>query len=279
MCCKKEDWIPGTTRLWKDCGYPYQRYDCVNFTCVERCGVIARGLPPGKSVVPTSSARKQQNGAPQKFECCIRPDTVPDDGECVPNCQYGYRFGLARGPKQCGNECCLSYERCVNGRCEACDNTCQSAQGGHVRCCPDRTDCCFNNTSTACCGPEQTCRAHGVRRATCVCTTGAKCGPHCCAKGEKCCGNKTCCGPGETCLGTSCCPTTKLCGPSRKTCCGDGEFCFWKAEVDPTTGDVLRPLGGTCKRGCAAGNQAGSQCCGTGYRPNRNRSACEAVAP
>jgi hypothetical protein len=82
-------------------------------------------------------------------------------------------------------------------------------------------------------------------------------------------------------LGGQCCPEGRaVCDTgSRKICCGGGEYCLWKVDVDPSTGDELAPLGGVCKRGCTQGNRAGGQCCGTGYRPNRRRTACVRSTP
>jgi hypothetical protein len=73
---------------------------------------MARGLPPGsdRRVVPTSSAAKQPNGAPQRFECCIVPDFVPRDGECLPNCELVH----GRGARQCGHGCCPAGAFCCD---------------------------------------------------------------------------------------------------------------------------------------------------------------------
>ena len=113
-CCSKGPYIDGTSD-WVICGYPAQRYDCLGadgLTCVDRCQIIARGLPPGsdRRVVPTSSAAKQANGAPERFECCIVPDFIPRDGECLANCELIH----GRGAHQCGHGCCPPGTACCD---------------------------------------------------------------------------------------------------------------------------------------------------------------------
>lgn len=132
--------------------------------------------------------------------------------------------------------------------------------------------CCTNDKTAACCGPKQTCNAQNVTQATCKCAKGTKCGPDCCIKdkGEKCCKGERCCTKGETCIKAGCCPRDQVCSDA---CCGENELCLWKATLEPD-GNILYPLGGTCKRGCAPANRAGTQCCGTGYKPNRKKTGC-----
>lgn len=173
------------------------------------------------------------------------------------------------------SKCCPPGSQCrlVNGRktCVACPNTCKPPRG-KAKCCEKGENCCFNNTTAACCGPKQTCRAQNVRQATCVCDRGRKCGSDCCKKGETCCRGERCCQNGETCTPQGCCPAGRaMCrdvGGGSPVCCDAGEYCIWKVE------DELVPLVGTCKKGCAPGNRAGTQCCGTGFRPNRSKTAC-----
>lgn len=113
-CCSKGPYLDGTSD-WVVCGYPAQKYDCLGpdgLTCVDRCKFVASGLPPGsdRRVVPTWSAAKQANGAPERFECCIVPDFTPRDGECLPNCE------LVHGPgaHQCGHGCCAGTLSCCD---------------------------------------------------------------------------------------------------------------------------------------------------------------------
>jgi hypothetical protein len=235
----------------------------------------------GKSTKATWSAERMGgtdpnlSDTPKRYDCCVVPDYVPSDGECLPNCKWHLNIWGGKG-KRCGKTCCHSHEVCVNGECRQCESlgghSCLPAEKGATVCCAKGTTCCFNKTTTACCGPKQTCHAQ-KGAATCSCDKGKKCGSDCCTAGETCCGGKECCGAGETCTGQGCCPKGRAtCGSSdgtgRRVCCDEGEYCFWKFE------DELAPLSGTCKRGCAPGNRAGTQCCGTGYKPNKPKTAC-----
>lgn len=263
------------------CPYPPQQWDCSSNSMVKKCiNHCPATIDIGNRTVnqkATWSAETDATGRPIRFQCCVVPDTIPKDGECLPNCPYQYRFGGEQGPVACGKTCCATHQICVDGECQPCEkyggNTCQPSKG-RARCCNKGTTCCFNETTTACCGPKQTCRAQNRKKATCVCEEGTKkCGPDCCEKGESCCGGKKCCKKGETCTPQGCCPKGRaMCktpkGEIKPICCGEGEYCFWKVE------DGLVPLVGTCKKGCAPGNTAGTQCCGTGFKFNRSKTAC-----
>lgn len=262
--CSRFDRATGKLEC-KYCGYPFQRYQCVDYKCVDGCKTAARAT--GKKTQATWSAATDPNGRPLKFECCPIPDTIPRDGECLPNCGLLYR---GEGYVQCGMECCPPGETCkiVQGKqkCVPCANTCRP-QNGNAICCNKGEDCCFNDTTAACCGPKQTCKAAKVKQATCVCESGKKCGSDCCRKGETCLKDLS---PGAAPSTFKCCPNDNLCGTD---CCADGDFCLWKRDPDD-----LVPLGTkdppVCKNGCARVNRCGTQCCGTGYRCNRRAKRC-----
>lgn len=269
----------------KCCPYPNDQWTCGGpdaYTCIDTCKATLAVLPKGKGVKATWSQATWPDGSPKRYNCCVLPDTKAVDGECLPNCPYQYRFGGAIGPVSCGETCCATYQICVKGECQPCEkfggHSCQPAGGGAAVCCPRGTNCCANNKTTACCGPKQTCHAAGVKQATCKCDTGKKCGSDCCDDGETCCQGKECCAKGETCTGNGCCPKDRVCptGEKANTCCdGKDEYCLFKADPDlvPLGGTKPRDLG-TCKKGCAPGNRAGKQCCGTGYKPNRAKTGC-----
>lgn len=226
--------------------------------------------PSGKTLTPTWSSAKYPDGRPQRYNCCPRPDTIPRDGECLPNCRV-----VAPGSRQCGRNCCQPGQLCKNGACVPCPRDSCTSPGGATICCEAGTMCCFNNRSAVCCGPQQTCRAQRRRTATWTCDSGRKCDPECCTRSETCCGGKECCSTDRctTVASPACCPQGRaMCkSGTANVCCGDSEYCLWKADGE------LTPLIGTCKRGCAPGNRAGTQCCGTGYQPNRARTACVRV--
>jgi hypothetical protein len=225
-------------------------------------------------------------------ERCIDPLPGGVGGYCAPKCalQYGPNW------KDCGVNCCQPHEKCENGKCVSCEKegkqSCQPFGGGAVICCTPGTRCCANAATTACCGPRQTCRADKTTVAKCACPKGTKrCGHYdCCRKSEECCGRAKCCPKGKCCNNNECCDKDEICaangccpkdratcaaaGGGKPTCCGPGEYCLWKGGIDPTTGDVLAALVGVCKKGCAPGNRAGTQCCGAGYRPNPAKTAC-----
>ena len=261
MCCRKGPYGDGTSD-WKDCGYPWQRYDCLGadgLTCVDRCRTVQNGLPSGKQAKATWSSAKAPEGGPKRFECCIVPDTIPEDGECLPNCRFLYP---GAGFEQCGAECCAPGHTCkiVQGKqkCVPCPNTCKPPRGKAI-CCEKGESCCFNDKTAACCGPEQTCRAHKVKQATCVCEKGKKCGTDCCGRDEECCGlGVSCCKKGR-CCGTDCCTGSQVC--CTDDCCDpqNGEFCLAKVARN---GGIAEQ----CKKGCTAANKCGPYCCGTGTR-------------
>lgn len=276
----------------KCCPYPAQQYRCgSNWTCIDGCAAAAKAAG-GTKGVPTCSTEKKggtdpsSSHEPKRYDCCVFPFHVPDgDGRCLPNCEWNLNMWAGKGHR-CGETCCHSFELCVDGTCRRCESlggrSCQPAKKGTTICCAKGTSCCFNATTTACCGPKQTCHAsekdkHGKEKpARCSCDSGNKCGPDCCKRGETCCGGKECCSNGETCTPQGCCPKDRaMCvSPSGKdrVCCGEGEFCFWKEE-EPG----VYPLIGMCKKGCAPGNKAGTQCCGTGYKQNRTKTGCVKV--
>lgn len=211
---------------------------------------------------------------------CVSTSTCPEpQRHCGPCCPNGQRCNTLLGECDCSgvtDEPCPPYGRTKPKAC-----------------CRKGTTCCANNTSSTCCGPDQTCQAAGRTKAVCKCKPGkgTPCGTKCCEKGRACCpaptnGELRCCDKGEFCteLGgccpkstticksargsdccrkdetclkqRGCCQTTRVCGAD---CCGPGEYCFWKKEGD------LTPLVGTCKNGCVASNVCGTQCCGSGY--------------
>jgi hypothetical protein len=277
--CKRykdpNNWAKGQEE--KCCPYPADQWRCGSdgWTCVDTCAASKKVLPKGKWTEPSYSTERRGGddpdlrARPKRYRCCVRPDTIPKDGECLPNCPYQYRFGGAIGPISCGETCCATYQVCVNGKCRPCEDfgghSCQPYGTGATICCAKGTNCCANKTSTACCGPQQTCKAAGRKTATCVCEEGTKCGTDCCKKGE-------------ICTGSECCAANRLCptGQTTNTCCsGENEYCFFKADPDlvPLGKTKLRAIG-ICKEGCAPRNIAGRQCCGTGFKPNRDKTRC-----
>lgn len=262
QCHTSPDWVPGRPDpVPYCCPFPEEQWGCGDedngYTCVNHCPPYN---PASKSRQKPTWGEKLPNGR-RPYNCCPVPDNIPRDGECVPNCPYLYtvkRNGLVRGPKQCGKNCCLSYERCEDGECKPCNtNTCQPAVKGEPKCCPKGTECCANRTTTACCGEKQTCKAAGRKVATCACPSGTKkCGPECCAKGESCLGGDTCCKPQDKCGGGCCAEGETCCGSLG--CCGPDEWCFHK-----NTGTIFTVP--TCKPTCQPGNRCGRNCCGTGY--------------
>lgn len=279
--CKRSDWKTGTFEE-KCCPFPMQQWKCGGadgYVCIDTCAETAKLF--GKKTKATLSTERMAGtdpdgrDRPKRYDCCFVGEHRAVDGECLPNCPYQHRFGGAAGPVNCGKTCCATHQPCVNGRCRQCEDlgghSCQPAKKGKTICCKKGTNCCFNDTTTACCGPKQTCHASETDRkgkpkpARCSCDSGKKCGSDCCEKGE-------------TCTSQGCCPSNRVCPgetKARNTCCdGADEYCFFKNE-DP---DVVVLAGqrtpGTCKQGCAPGNRAETQCCGTGFKANRARTAC-----
>ena len=240
----------------KCCGpSPARRYTCegtpADPTCKDTC----------TAGIPCKSKRKDEAGC-SHFECCKPPEFCPD-GECVPNCAL-------QGKRQCGKTCCEPGEKCKNGQCVGCDpgeSSCETKGGGAHKCCGKNERCCFNNTTTACCGPDQTCKSAGVKTARCTCKpgTGKKCGSNCCPRDQPCCGGRECCEQSDCCSGKCCKGGETCCGSLQ--CCGAREWCFYRSS-----GTIFNVP--TCKPTCAPGNRAGRQCCGTGYRPNRDETRC-----
>ena len=233
------------------CGAPARRYICegtpANPTCKDSC----------TTGEPCKSTRKDQDGF-SYFQCCKRPTEKCLNDACVPNCAL-------QGKRQCGKSCCEVGEKCVNDRCVVCgpgESSCETRGGGAHKCCQNQSErCCFNKTTTACCGNDQICKAAGVKTATCVCKpgTGTKCGSNCCGNDERCCGGNECCAKSETCCGgRTCCTTGQTCCGGT-TCCAQNEWCLHK-----DTGTIFNLP--SCKSSCAPGNRCGRQCCGTGYR-------------
>jgi hypothetical protein len=216
--CSRFDRATGKVEC-KYCGYPFQRYQCVDNTCVDGCETVAKAT--GKPQRPTWSAKTDPNGRPLRFQCCPVPDTIPRDGECLPNC----KALNGRGWKQCGNACCPPGQRCRGGRCTTqCSS--QREMCGRDSCCLKDEQCCV---AGICCAKTEDC-----------------CGYACCGKGQFCCdgggGAGTCCREDEYCLhqlkaGTRprdvvglphnarcqpACNPINRCGDS---CCGRGFIC------------------------------------------------------
>jgi len=216
---------PGLTK-WFCCPPPFNQWQCRapgerEKKCHDPC--TASGGAP-------CSSTKKDAGGHTKFECCAR--------------QFG--------------------EKCEDGACKGCpDSTtpCIPAKRGDRECCKRGTFCCFNNTSSACCGPKQKCNAaRPGAAATCVCRSGAgsKCGSDCCGTGESCCGGRECCTKGQTCCGATCCDNGR-------------EWCLYKVEKTP--GEELG-VPQVCKKQCAPANRCGGNCCGTGYKCNKRKGRC-----
>ena len=182
---------------------------------------------------------------------CVPTSTCPESGRgCGPCCPKGQKCNTLLGECDCGR---------------ADDEPCRPAKRKSKACCKKGTTCCFNDTTSTCCGSQQVCKTGGGK-ATCTCKPGAtKCGNDCCGKGETCCEEHSkCCTKDE-----KCCPGDICCGKSE-TCCEDqccdparNEFCLAKKGKDPT-----------CKKNCAPANQCGGECCGTGYRCDPKRKVC-----
>lgn len=258
MCCKKT--FGDGTALWKDCGYPWQGYDCVGpdgLTCVDRCRTtVQSGLPAGKIAVPTWSRARAPAGGPKKWDCCITPDTIPKDGECITNCKHLF------GPRaiQCGKYCCPPGHRCKGGgQCIPCPS---GREGCGSTCCKSGQDCkdCVDNGyilggdlpngRQKCCAKNQKC-----------------CGSRCCRKDRQCCGSLCCNVPRARCARLRgrdiCCPANRFlvlhpfayCCPTGtvpirgKGCCplGDPDCC----PPSDGLGNVLDcdSLGKICVRG------------------------------
>lgn len=195
------------------CPYPPQQWDCSSNSMVRKCinhcpakiynGVVGRTLDQK----PTFSTKTDAAGGPVRYRCCVVPDTIPDDGECLPNCK------LILGPTaiQCGQRCCGPGQECVSWI---------SSNAGS----PTKKSCAAK------------CKK-GERR--CPPTPGHF--PVCCA--QACCGG-ACCEAGEECtLAVSRSgPTFKLCRPKCKApekrcdtgCCRD-EQRFYKKNVKGMT--------------------------------------------
>jgi hypothetical protein len=92
----------------KYCGFPFQRYQCLNNKCVDGCKTVARAT--GKTVQPTWSAETDSNGRPLRFECCPVPDTIPRDGKCLPSCESTH----GPGTYPCGQTCCKDSDYCCD---------------------------------------------------------------------------------------------------------------------------------------------------------------------
>jgi hypothetical protein len=246
------------------CGPPKWQYDCnpdvYKGECINLCP--SRNPVTGKRQFPCTAAGPDERGI-IAGDCCPRPESIgcTPEGKCIPNC----KFFAGQFARQCGSNCCQPGQICKDGKCRPCPHDSCTTPGGATICCERPTTCCFNKQSAVCCGPHQTCRAQNRKSATCTCDSGTKCGPDCCKKGETCCGGEECCKPGETCLGSTCCVKSRVCGGI--SCCETGEYCLHKR-----TGTIFNIP--QCVANCTPGNQAGTQCCGTGYKPNKSKTGC-----
>jgi len=208
------------------CGAPARRYSCEGSifepVCVDRC--------KGPNDIPCTG-KKDQDGC-SAFTCCKRPEFKGcDDGDCIPNC--GWPAGSCK--RTCGKTCCERGEICNNGKCVGCGFNAQPCGSGdckETRCCKTGTRCCFNQGSTACCGPDQTCKAQGVKQAVC------KCKP----------------GKGRTC---------------GSDCCADDEYCFSTIIADVPAPVDRTARYQRCRKRCPS--PCGKNCCGTGYRCKKGR--------
>lgn len=218
------------------CPEPAHRYTCGGnpffpdtVKCVDKCG--------GPSDIPCKGP-KDQTGC-SKFVCCKRPESVGcvnATGECIPNCAYP--AGSCK--KICGKTCCEQNERCLSGKCFGCGPNAQHCTSGNCDetiCCRNGTRCCFNQTSTVCCGVDQDCQAKGKAQATCKCKPGKgrTCGPDCCKEDEFCL-NTLDLGPKPRTRIVSRERCTKRClgGGCGKNCCGVGLKCN-KGKCVPRT--------------------------------------------
>jgi hypothetical protein len=144
----------------KCCPFPAQQWSCGadGWTCLDTCAAAGKAI--GKKTTPTWSAERlggtdpNLRDRPKRYDCCPVPDTIPSDGECLPNCEH--LFGP--GARNCGKECCPPNLACREGgkKCGAClddlcGGVCCSAQLGSWA-----PFCCGRSRETGtCCGPEQ----------------------------------------------------------------------------------------------------------------------------
>jgi hypothetical protein len=198
---------------------------------VRTIGVALVGAWTGVSVrAPGARARGRQNicggdgwqVCDQETEQC-QASCCPPGSTCCP------------GPRDPSTGCFEAFTCCDPCGLEP------VCSAGHCLPGPVAASCCEET-----CGPNQTCKVDGLRRARCVCKSGSKCGPACCKKGQTCCGGEV--------------------------CCDKGAYCSWRVEKGPDGDELAAP--GTCKRDCARRNRAGTNCCGTGYKPNKTKTRC-----
>lgn len=116
----------------KCCPFPRAQWRCGGpdgWTCIDGCAAVGKQF--GRRTEATWSAETKGgsdptvSAEPKRYDCCILPDYIPRDGECLPNCE------LLHGPgaRQCGHGCC-----------------------------PDGTFCCdrvFTLKDPYCCGSEE----------------------------------------------------------------------------------------------------------------------------
>jgi hypothetical protein len=204
------------------CGPPARRYGCPNpFDKAGRCV----DLCPATKGIPCNSSKKDPDGC-SMFQCCDR------------------RF----------------YVGCKSEKCQECEDNetlCFPADRGKGKCCKRGERCCFNGTSAACCGSDQSCDAATPgKQATCRCKPGQgqTCGSDCCRDGATCCDGALCCEKGDLCCGGECCD-------------GALELCY-----------VLKGVRGCVKNAKCKGNgsRCGLYCCGPGTtcRTRKGRKVC-----
>jgi hypothetical protein len=201
MCCFKGPDSKGNMER-KICGYPIQQYQCNGLQCLNTCPPFNEAAKQRQR--PTWSSAEFPDGRPQRYNCCPVPDTIPKDGDCIPDCRRP-EYGRA---SFCGRTCCPKGQRCKRpstGECVACPRN-RPACGS--TCCKPGQECSQCKES----GSDFSQRSDYVNR-----TDREKC----CAPNEHCCRN-TCCKDSTHCCGAQCCPVaTTRCARAdgRDICC------------------------------------------------------------
>lgn len=267
QCWTAPDWVPGRPDPQPYCcNYPEQQWVCGDkangYKCRDTCP--PRNPLTGDKQEPTWSSAKFPGGRPQRYNCCIRPDTIPREGDCLPNC----RLPINGNGVLCGRTCCPPGQRCKRpstGECvpcprrqEACGRTCCKSgqrcrpcferandyssssieQNGREKCCGPNEKCCRDTCckfETTCCG-GQCCAsdtACAARRGRYVCCSTARTvliddHAFCCPIGTVPVRRKGCCPPGDP----NCCPPTDNLG-GVLNCAGRGQICVNGNCVNP----------------------------------------------